>query len=118
MHTRLHRLLKPLAGLLLLGSTASSYALQAPEQRLELFAKGEIPWQSLSPEEQRQLKGYQGNWNNYDAQRQKRIRDGAQRYLSLPPERQEKIRQQRKNYRKLSPQEQKRLREEYLRNHR
>ncbi len=118
MNTRLHTLLKLLTGLLLLGCAQASQALQADSGHLLLFAKGEIPWQSLSPEEQGQLKGYNNSWDNYDSEKQKRIRDGAQRFLNLPPERQKKIKQQRNQYKKLSPKERKKLREEYRRNRR
>ena len=90
MNTRLNNFLKALAGLLLLGCTESSFALQPGSERMLLIAKGDVPWQSLSPEEQRELKGYRGNWKNYDTEKQNRIRDGAKRYMHLPPERKEK----------------------------
>ena len=103
---------------LLLGTVKTSYALNLDKQRLQLIARGEIPWQSLSPEEQSELIEYRKGWDKYDSDKQNRIREGAQRYLSLPPERREKIKQQRKRYRELSPEEQKQLREEYRRNRR
>ncbi|MEE9422267.1 MAG: DUF3106 domain-containing protein [Gammaproteobacteria bacterium] len=118
MNTRLNNILKALAGLLLLGCTETSFALQPGSERMLLIAKGDVPWQSLSPEEQRELKGYRGNWKNYDTEKQNRIRDGAKRYMRLPPDRKEIIKQQRKHYRDLSPAEQKRLRDEYQRNRR
>ena len=118
MNTRLQRYLKSLTGLLLLSCTQFSHALQAGDKPLPLFAQGDIPWQSLSPEEQGQLKGYRNDWNQYDTHKQKRILDGAHRYLDLPPERQKKIIQQHNQYKKLSPQERKRLREKYRRDQR
>ena len=118
MNNPLRKFLKSLIGLLLLGCAQTSYALQLDSERMQMIAKGEIPWQSLSPEEQRELKEYRGRWNNYDSEKQNKIRKGTQRYLDLPPERREKIKQQRKHYQELSPEEQQRLREEYRRKHR
>ena len=118
MNTRLQCYLKSLAGLLLLSCTQVSHALQAGGEPLPLFAKGDIPWQSLSPEEQGQLEGYRNHWEHYDTNKQKRILDGAHRYLDLPPEHQKKIIQQHNQYKKLSPQERKRLREKYQRDRR
>jgi len=83
------------------------------DYRLYLADRGEIPWQSLSPEEQNALRNYRGNWEQYDSDRQQRIREGAQRYLELPPEKRRKVEQQRREYQELSPQERERLRKEY-----
>jgi hypothetical protein len=118
MNTLFNNSLKALVGLLLLGCTEASFALQSNSERMLQIARGDIPWQSLSPEEKTELKGYRGDWKNYDADKQNRIRDGAKRYMRLPPERKEKIKQQRKHYRNLPPAEQKRLRDEYQRNRR
>lgn len=87
-------------------------------ERLYLAARGDIPWQSLSPEEQEALRRYRGHWNRYDAEQQRRIREGAQHYLRLPPEKRREIERQQRHYRQLSPEEKRRLREEYQRQRR
>ncbi|MDT8388000.1 MAG: DUF3106 domain-containing protein [Thiogranum sp.] len=85
------------------------------DNRLYLADRGEVPWQSLSPQEQDALREYRGNWEQYGGDRQERIRKGAQRYLELPPDERRKVEQKRREYQQLSPQERERLREEYHR---
>ena len=86
--------------------------------RLYLAARGDIPWQSLNPEEQRALQRHRGNWDDYDHEHQQDMRRGAQRYLELPPDKRRKVEQQRRKYEQLSPQERRRLRKEYQRQNR
>ena len=100
----------------LAGGPAVASALD--ETRLYLAARGEIPWQSLSPEEQDALHDYRDRWNSFDSAQQQRIRRGAQRYLELPPGKRREIRQEHHHYRQLSPEERRRLREEYQRHRR
>ncbi|HHJ14739.1 MAG TPA: DUF3106 domain-containing protein [Gammaproteobacteria bacterium] len=108
-----------LAGLVLLLQPASVQASPAvlDMERIRLAANGHIPWQSLSPEEQRALEDYRKRWDDYGADEQLRIREGVQRFYSLPPEKRRAIEQQRRRYERMSPQERRRLREEY-RHHR
>ena len=84
-------------------------------RRLYLAARGEIPWQSLSPEEQRALQRHRRKWDDYGSERQQGMRRGAQRYLELPPDKRREVEQQRRRYEQLSPQERQRLRKEYQR---
>jgi hypothetical protein len=86
--------------------------------RLYLAARGDIPWQSLSPEEQRALQRHRGNWDDYSSERQEDMRRGARRYLELPPNKRRQVDQQRRNYEEMSPEERRRLREEYQRQRR
>jgi hypothetical protein len=86
--------------------------------RLYLAERGDIPWESLSPEERDALQRYRGDWDRYSGERQQRMRQGAQRYLSLPPDKRRAVEQERREYERLSPAERKRLREEYKRNRR
>jgi len=83
--------------------------------RLYLAQRGDIPWNSLSPEEQQALKRYRGQWDEYGGERQQRLREGAQRYLDLPPDKRREVEQQRREYEQLSPAERERLRKEYQR---
>jgi hypothetical protein len=83
--------------------------------RLYLAERGDIPWESLSPEEQQALKRYRGQWDGYSTERQQRLRQGAQRYMDLPPDKRREVEQQRREYEQLSPQERERLRKEYQR---
>lgn len=101
-------------GALLLSGAAGAAINQ---DRLYLAAKGQIPWKSLSNEEQDALRDYRGRWNKYDADRQQRIREGAKRYKNLPPEKRDALEKKRREYERLSPQERRRLREEYERRH-
>lgn len=101
-------------GALLLSGTAGAAINQ---DRLYLAAKGQIPWKSLSHEEQDALRDYRGHWNKYDSDRQQRMREGAKRYQNLPPEKRHKLEKKRREYEQLSPQERRRLREEYKRQH-
>jgi hypothetical protein len=83
--------------------------------RLYLAQRGDIPWQSLNPEEQDALRRYQRNWDDYSGERQQRMRDGAQRYLDLPPDKRREVERQRREYEQLTPEQRRRLREEYRR---
>jgi len=99
---------------LLFGGTASATVNM---DRLYLAANGHVPWQSLSEEEQKELRGYRGHWNEYDTDHQQRIREGARRYRQLPPEKRRKVEQKHHEYQQMSPQEKRRLRKEYQREH-
>lgn len=86
--------------------------------RLYLAQRGDIPWQSLTSEEQAVLQRYRGQWDNYSGTRQREMRNGAQRYLQLPPQKRREVEQQQRQYRDLSPDERQRLRDEYQRQRR
>ncbi len=86
--------------------------------RLYLAERGDISWQSLSPEEQNALRNHRGEWDNYSSKRQQNMRQGTQRYLNLPPEKRRELEQQRRHYEQLSPEERRRLREKYQHEHR
>ncbi len=111
------RLPRPAIALTLLGALAVSSASGADVDpyRLYLADRGDIPWHSLTREEQDALREYRRNWDSYSSDRQQRMRQGAQRYLELPADKQRELEQQRREYQRLSPQERKRLREEYRR---
>ena len=111
------KIVPALFALMLLLASPASHA-QVDRYRLYLAERGEIPWQSLSPEEPRALQRYRGNWGDYDHERQKDMRKGAQRYLELPPDKRREVEQQRRKYEQLSPQERQRLRKEYQRQRR
>jgi len=113
--------LKPLASTLFtLTLSLSSLPAHADidAHRLYLAARGDIPWQSLNPEEQRALQRHRDNWEDYDSERQQDMRRGAQRYLKLPPDKRRAVEQKRLEYEQLSPQERQRLRKEYQRQNR
>jgi len=96
-------------------ATGTVHAAPLDSHRLYLAARGEIPWQSLSPEEQRALRQHRDNWDKYSGERQKDMRHGARRYMNLPAKKQHQLEQQRRQFQQLSPEERKRLREEYKR---
>jgi hypothetical protein len=99
----------------LLYCSASAAQGQLDPYRLYLAERGEIPWNSLSPEEREALERHRGEWDDYSTDRQERMRKGAKRYLSLPPDKRREVERQRREYQQLSPQERERLREEYKR---
>jgi hypothetical protein len=103
-----------LAATLLLSAVSTS-ALALDDRQLYLIAKGDIPWQSLSPDEQNALEDYRIRWNDYDTDKQNRIREGAHRYLSMPPEKRRELNRQRDRYERLSPEEKRRLKKQYQR---
>jgi len=78
-----------------------------------VYAGGEIPWQSLSPEEQQALQPYRNRWDDYSSRRQREMRHGARRYMQLSPQKRREVEQQRHRYQQLSPEERHRLREQY-----
>ena len=87
--------------LILIGAAALGFTLQAQAldyQRLQLAARGEIPWQSLSPEEQKALQRYRNQWDSYSGKRQQDMRRGAQRHMELPPQKRREVEQQRRHY--------------------
>ena len=90
---------------------------QVDPYRLYLAQRGDIPWESLSPEEQQALKRDRRDWNDYSGDRQQRLRQGAQRYMDLPPDKRRQVEEQRREYEQLSPRERERLRKEYQRRH-
>ena len=114
MHTR--KLATIGIGLIaLLGAHAQA---ELDSARLYLAQRGEIPWQSLSPEEQDALRGHRKQWDSYSGQRQKNMQHGARRYLELPPKKRHEVEVQRRQYEKMTPEERRRLREEYQRERR
>lgn|GEM_PF-1206191 len=111
--TPLKVLLGIVLGLLLLAA-ASAHADIDP-YRLYLAQRGDIPWQSLSPEEQAALQRYRKQWDGYSGERQQEMRRGARRYMQLPPQKRHEVEQQRRHYQQMTPAERRRLREEYQR---
>lgn len=100
-------------GLLLL--IAGNTHADIDHYRLYLAQRGDIPWQSLSPEEQKALQRYRNQWDNYSGQRQQEMRRGARRYMELPPQKRREVEQQHHHYQQMTPEERRRLREEYQR---
>ena len=112
------KILAPVLFALTILLSAQSSQAEVDSYRLYLAERGDIPWHSLSPEEQDALKRHRGKWDDYSTERQRDMRQGAQRYLDLPPDKRRKVEQERRHYEQLSPQERKRLREEYKRQNR
>lgn len=78
MPKRLHLLL---LGLVLLAPLApSAYA-------------GDIPWSSLSPDQQRILSRAHDRWDQLPTERQQRLLRGAQRWQAMTPEQREQARE-------------------------
>jgi hypothetical protein len=69
-----------LIGLALLLGNASAWA-------------GDIPWNSLSPEEQRILHRARNDWDNMSTERQRRLLRGAHRWQDMSPRQREQARE-------------------------
>jgi len=94
---------------------------------------GSVPWQQLSPEQQRVLGQFRGRWDRMPPQQQEALLRGAERWESLSPDQRQRVEQRAQQWRnmtpeqredardralrfkELSPDEQQRLREEYRR---
>ena len=74
---------------------------------------GDIPWNSLSPQEQQTLQRLQGRWDQLPTQRQQKLRAGAKRWSTLEPAQKEKLRQRREWFRSLPPDERERLKQRW-----
>lgn len=86
--------------------------------RLYLAQRGDIPWQSLTPEEQAALQRYRKQWDSYSGERQQEMQRGARRYLELPPQKRQEVERKQRQYQDMTPEQRRRLREEYQREHR
>jgi len=75
----------------------------------------DIPWQSLSKDEQSVLRKHSADWSNLSPERQRKLRNGARQYLQLPPEKREAVERKHSQYEKMSPQEREKLRDKYSR---
>jgi len=73
----------------------------------------QIPWNSLSKDEQAVLRKHQRDWSDMDGQEQERLRKGARKYLDLPQNKREAVERKRDQYRQMSPDERERLRRKY-----
>ena len=76
-------------------------------------AGAQIPWNSLSKDEQALLRKHQRDWSDMDGQEQERLRKGARKYLDLPQNKREAVERKRDQYRQMSPDERDRLRRKY-----
>jgi hypothetical protein len=98
-------------------------------------ASGPRAWQSLSPQQQQLLHGFQDKWNSLPPERQQSLAKGSQRWLSmtpeqrssaqqrfqqwrsLPPEQRQQLRQRWQQFKSLPPEQQQRVREQFRRFH-
>ncbi len=78
-------------------------------------ADADIPWQSLSKNEQSVLEKHHAEWSSLSPDRQRKLRDGARQYLQLPPEKRKAVERKHSQYEKMSPGEREKLRERYTR---
>ena len=62
-----------------------------------------IPWQQLSPEQQRVLGQFRGRWDRMPPQQQEALLRGAQRWESLSPEQRQRIEQRAEQWRNMTP---------------
>jgi len=53
---------------------------------------GDIPWSSLSADEQRTLSKARNNWDQLPTERQQRLLDGAHRWQEMNPQQREQAR--------------------------
>lgn len=54
---------------------------------------GDIPWSSLSADEQRTLSKARGNWEQLSTERQQRLLSGARRWQEMNPQQRDQARE-------------------------
>ncbi|MCM2310465.1 MAG: DUF3106 domain-containing protein, partial [Steroidobacteraceae bacterium] len=64
-----------------------------------------IPWQQLSPEQQRVLGQFRGRWNQMPPMQQEALLRGAERWETLSPEQRQRIEQRAEQWRNMSPEQ-------------
>jgi hypothetical protein len=74
-----------------------------------------VPWDALSPTEQRLLYTLQDRWEELPAARQESLLTGAQRWLQMSPEERSHARERLFEWQRMSPERQRQLRSRYQR---
>ena len=72
-----------------------------------------VPWNSLSPEQQRLLSRMSGQWDQLPAQRQQALASGSQRWLGMSPDQRNQARQRFNQFQQLPPQRREQLRQRW-----
>ncbi len=74
-----------------------------------------IPWDQLSPQEQRTLKRFADRWDDFPAARQERLRRGANRWSQMNPEERRSAKHNFRKWKQLSREQQERVRKRFER---
>ncbi|HFD80113.1 MAG TPA: DUF3106 domain-containing protein [Gammaproteobacteria bacterium] len=80
-------------------------------------APAQIPWDQLSPEEQRLLEPLHDTWMELPAARQQRLRKGVERWDDMSPEQKKRVRKRIRRWLSLSPEQRASLRKRLERFH-
>src|ERR1700722_4101176 len=70
-------------------------------------------WQSLSPQQQQLLHGFQGNWDSLPAEKQQSLARGSDRWIHMTPEERTGAQDRFKQWRALPPEQRQQLRERW-----
>ncbi len=122
---------------LCLAAANSSVAQEPPGPQTAAPAPGAAAapraWQTLSPQQQQVLQGFQGKWDTLPPEKQQALAKGSQRWISMtpeqragaqqrfkqwhamPPEQRQLLRQRWQQFKSLPPEQQQRIREQYHR---
>lgn len=73
----------------------------------------QIPWNALSPQEQRALDPIAPDWNRIPGYQQQRLQSSARRYQSLQPIQKERFDQRLREWAAMSPEQRRAARETY-----
>ena len=73
----------------------------------------QIPWNALSPQEQRALGPVAPDWNRMPGYQQQRLQSSARRYQSLQPIQKERFDQRLRDWASMSPEQRRAARETY-----
>ena len=94
----------------LIAAAANSTFAQAPPPAAPAEATATREWQSLSPDQQHLLQGYQDKWNSLPPDRQQSLAKGSQRWLSMTPEQRSSAQQRFSQWRSMPPEQRQELR--------
>ena len=72
-----------------------------------------IPWDQLSPTEQRILAPLQESWDQLPADRQYRMQKGAKRWADMTPQQRQHAQQRLQRWKRLDPQQKERIRKRF-----
>ena len=70
-------------------------------------------WQSLSPQQQQLLHGFQGNWDSLPPEKQQALTRGSDRWIHMTPEERSGAQERFKTWRALPPEQRQQLRDRW-----
>lgn len=68
-------------------------------------SEGSIPWDQLSPGEQKTLQPFADRWQELKPQQQQRLQKGASRWATLTPEQRQQVQKGLKRWKQMTPEQ-------------